>query len=439
MLQAPWRICKYLFRTAWKACKWPLLLTLPVTILPIIGGIIGGFYFPYWNHSLVSGNVDAFLQDVKDQSNDWGVPGAMSFRQFQDINNGFHVLRLNSDDWASKLGFVLPLAYGDWKYFVDTPVNKFGSLDSLMLDSTCSTGTTPPKEQWVYLSDFGWPGLSDWDTAFSAVVQAAYVPSALNETRLFFAMCHGTAKFLCGVWSVKPPALLHFKVEDHPPRREDLDPGVQYPTNLWNLRPVTVRVIEFPLKDTYTGLASDVFPGPEEQMLAITRGDRLYEQFEEWDEMRQMMLRFQDSISAHYDRKGSFLYYLGKADTWVERNLANPLGVKDLMDFTHITCFLLVAGVINGLILPPWIFLKETIMDYLGYPRRGDRVLGDAVEKPAWNEPFDLLAGLIPAFWEDASKNIKSMSVESEWRESKITTSPILEGIPSAELPVVTA
>jgi hypothetical protein len=53
--------------------------------------------------------------------------------------------------------------------------------------------------------------------------------------------------------------------------------------------PRKVRVIEFPLKDSYTALPSSVFPGPTEQILAMMCGDKLYEQFEPCNEFEQTM------------------------------------------------------------------------------------------------------------------------------------------------------
>jgi len=436
MFRTLWRGCKYLLRIVWKACKWLFLLTLPLTLLPGICGTINGLYFAYWTNNRVGRTVDALLHEVKDVANDWGIPGTMTFREFQDIHNDFHLLRINSNDWRLKLGFALPLEYSDWESNADTPVNNFANLDSLMVDTTSAT---PPKDQWVYISDFAFPSFNEWDAAFDAAVQAGYVPSALNETRLFFASCFQTAHFLCGVWGVRSPTLLHFEVDDHPPWPTDMTPGLNYATGLWNLRSVTVRVIEFPLKDAYIGLPSDVFPGPKEQILAIMRGDRLYEQFEEWNEMSQMMYRFQETIDNLYDRRGTFLYYLGKVDNWWEEHFAKLLGLEEVLNVVHLTYFVLAAGVVNCLILPPWNLVKQTAMDYLGYPKRGDWILGNTLEQPSENVVDDLIADMIPGFWESFSKKVKDEGLGSDLLLRKITTNSVAETTYSAESSATTA
>lgn len=80
--------------------------------LPIICGISNGFYFALWHDNRIDTHTDTWLQELKDLANDWGSPD-MTFRDFQDRNNDFHVLRLNSNDWASKLGFIQPQEYGE--------------------------------------------------------------------------------------------------------------------------------------------------------------------------------------------------------------------------------------------------------------------------------------------------------------------------------------
>lgn len=438
MLKTPWRAGKRLLRTSWKGFKWLFLLTLPLTILPIISGIVNGLYFAYWSDGLIDKHTDVYLHDIKDYANDWGVPGGMTFREYQDTHNDFHVLRLNTNDWNSKLGFTLPREYGDLQYNRDTPINKYASLDTLMLDTTVLAEPTPPKEQWVYISDFAWPSFNTWDGAFDTAVQGVYIPSALNETRLFFATCHGTAGFLCGVWGVRAPTLLHFLVEDFAPRSEDITPGRTYSTRLWKLRPVTVRVIEFPLQGVYTGLHPDVFPGPKEQMLGIMCGNGLFEQFEPWNEFEQVIRRFQEYIDNLYDRKGTLLYYLGKTDDWATEHLTKPLGLEKALEIVSVGFFLVIAAVTQRLILSPWHWAKEIVLDYLGSPKRGDWIFGEGLEKE-WNPWDGLMGGMMGAFWESLRKGLERAELEKDWPGGKITTSSMPGATPSVESSARTA
>jgi hypothetical protein len=422
MLKTLWRASKWLFRATWNNCKWYLLLTLPLTILPSISGVVYGFYFARWHNDRVMENVHAYLHDLKDYASDWGVPG-MTFRQYQDTHNDFHLMRLNTNDWNSKLGFILPREYGDRKYRARTPVNKYASLDALMLDTTVLAGPTPPKEQWVYISGFAFPGFNPSDTAFDSAVQSAYVPSTLNKTRIFFVTCYGTAGFLCGAWGVRQATLLHFFVEDSPPRPDGITSQLTYSTELCNLRPVTVRVIEFPLQGHHTGLPFNVFPGLREQMLAIMHGDRLFEQFEPWDEAYQAVRRFDEHMVELYHRKGTFFYYLWKAEGWAMSHLAKPLFVEDSLQIVR-TCWLIGSTVTTQfLILTPWHWAKKTVLEYLGYPKLGDWVFGNSWEKKRnpWN---GLFGDMMSAFWESVGKRLKEAEVENLWPEGKITTGP---------------
>lgn len=425
-------VSRTLFRGVWICLKWPLLLTLPITILPTITGLLYGFYFSFWRDGLVETHTNAFLHEMRDMANDWGVP-EMTFRDFQDRHNDFHVLRLNFNDWASKLGYINPIEYSYDNS--QTPINKYADLTTLMVDSSCRT--SPPQDQWVYISRWAWPTIDDWDSAFSDAVQAAYVPSILNSSRLFFVKCDSTSGFLCGIWGVRAPTLLHFHNEDAAPDLEDMEPGLTYSVPLEALRPVTVRVIELPLQDAYTGLPLSVFPGPKEQMLAMMRGDGLWEQFDPWDEFSQTWNRFDEYINEnYYERKGTMLYYLGKVDEWMADHLLKPLGLDDISTTIFSVCMLMSIGQINIFLLPPWHFIEALFKGFIGYPLPGDQILGDGFEKE-WN-PWDEIMGMPQAFMNDVIAKIKTQSGDA-YPDGKITTGS--EGLPlsSIKSPLTTA
>jgi hypothetical protein len=421
MIKTLWSAWKRASRITWKCFKWLFLLTLPLTAAAIVCGISNGFYFAFWQSSLIDKHTDAFLHEMKELDNDWGVPG-MTFRDYQDTKNDFLVMRLNFNDWVTKMGFVHPKEYGEYALELDTPINRYGDFDAFMVDTRPSCGSPPPKEQWVYISEWAWPTLNEWDTAFETAIQAGYVPSALNQSRLFFTKCR--ENFLCGVWGVRAPTLLHFLVEDSAPEPEDVDPGLTYSASLSNLRPVTVRVIEFPLIDTYTGLPSSVFPSPKEQMLAIMRGDKLYEQFEPWTEFEQILRRFHEYVDDnYYDVKGTYLYYLGKVSSWVVKRVEKPLGIQDVSAIVYTISFLSTGAIVKFFILWPWHLVKDLVSGFFGYPKRGDRILGDGSEKE-WN-PLDQMMGMggfaggFNGLFDDL---IQSAEVEKNFPGGKITT-----------------
>jgi hypothetical protein len=421
-----------LFNRSRNAIKRVFVLTLPLTIVPLISGIVCGLYCVHWKDSMMNKNIDAHLHELKDMSNDWGIPG-FTFRDFQDTNNKLHLARLNSNDWFKKLGFLLPREYGDWKYNQNTPLNKLASLDALMFDTQAWTDRKPPpKEQWVYVAGSDWMLWEPWDPAFDTAVQAGYVPSRLNATKLHFVGCWGTAKFICGIWGVRSPTLLHFLVEDETAKEEDVDAGLHYSNDLQYLRPVTVRVIEFPLKDAYTGLPSHVFPGHKEQILAIMRGDRLYEQFKPWDEFEQELLRYEEYIEQLSQRKGTLLYYLHKSEDWMADHVAKPLSLVTAMGYVNGGAF--IATVICGnLIWRPLQWAKQLILDFLGSPRRGDWILGDGSGKQ-WNMWDDWLGGG-QGFWDSFAKQLGQAQLEKLWPRGQITTSSVAGATPIFESP----
>lgn len=317
-----WKAYLWLCRKTWITIKWVFLLTLPLTFFPGIMGIIHGLYIPFWMSAAADRTADAWSHDLQVVSR--LTQGSV---HPQDSRSDFKVPRLTSNDWAAKLGFVQPEAYT--LIDDDIPLDNFAAFDGLMAaSSTClDCGPAPPKEQWVYVSDLASPSLDPWNAAFDDVVQSAYAPSSLNKTRLFSISCHEGAKYLCGVWRVRSPTLMHFTVGDSPPRPENMDPDLTYEFPFWKLRPVTVRAIELPFESRiYTGLPSTVLPGPTEVMLSIIGGDRLYEQFGPWMNARQIQRRWIQHLVVLHERKGHPLYYLSKADIWTANNLARPLG-----------------------------------------------------------------------------------------------------------------
>jgi hypothetical protein len=177
---------------------------------------------------------------------------------------------------------------------------------------------------------------------------------------------------------------------------------------------VTARVIELPLKDAYTGLPSSVFPGPKEQILAMMRGDRLWEQFEPWNEFAQLMLRFHEYLDHEfYDRKGTLLYYLGRADKWTMDRLEKPLGLETAAQIVYTINFLATLVVTRSLILWPWHFVKEPL-DFLSYPKRGDQILGDPNYKE-WNF-WDDFMGLLNMF--DQVFDDAILAEDTKWKKS---------------------
>lgn len=386
-------------------------------MISIISGIITGILLAQFADSQVERDVNAYLQNTKDFQNDWGAPG-FTFRDHQDINNELHILRLNTHDWVKKLGFIHPIQYENAQTKPDTKIDKYADLNSLMYDTTSGSR---PREQWVYISGHVFPRWNPWDGAFDAAIQAAYVPSALNDTNLFFVACGTTGSFLCGVWGVESPALIHFLIEDDPPQHKDMYEGLTYTTSLSKLRPVTARVVELPLQDVYTGGSSTTFPSEKNQILAIMSGKRLYEQFDHWDAGSQLLTRFDNYMTKLYQTKGTWLYHLGNVQSWVETTIFDPLGVATM----HQVIFsmnMLTGGLITRiLVLWPWHWVKDFVLDYLGYPSLATRIMAqNKYDNPVEEMVADMFNGMmgIPDMLGDLIKNLENQKNDPYFRRS---------------------
>ncbi|KAK4633538.1 hypothetical protein CLAFUR0_03020 [Fulvia fulva] len=388
-----------MFRTIGRAIKGLLLLTLPITILPIFSAVFGGIGFSIWHNRHITENTDKFLYEIKDSLHDWGVGGGVpSFRDFQDTHNDFHLMRINSNDWTAKLGLLLPEEY-----------------------TSCHATAKMPKEQWVWLAWYGFPTYNlEWDGAFNHALQCVHAHKPLNASGFFYAQCSGTAGFLCGVWSTRPPALVHFVVEDEPLDVADIDESLTYSAPSDKLVPVTARIIEFPLKDAYTGLPLNKFSGYKEQILSIISGDRFYEQFEPYDSMQQTLTHFNEYIDKLWDAKGTLLNRINKMDTWMVDYVTTPLGIEDAIGFMHGLIFELVAGLTQGLVMGPAQSIWKFVEQFSGRPKRGDWILGDVDDLS--QEPANIMDDILGGFWASLEETIaKEKSSATAEYEAVIT------------------
>ncbi|KAF2664371.1 hypothetical protein BT63DRAFT_460672 [Microthyrium microscopicum] len=430
MFRAALSGCMWLLRNGWKTFKLLFLLSLPLTALPIFIGILNGIYFALWNDAEIRRNSDTYLYEIRDHLRDWGYRD-YSFRAFSDTHNYMNLMRLNTNDWASKLGFILPREYTELAYEVDPPISKYADLETLMYfandPALCEPDKRAPKEQWVWITEWGWPLIDDWDAALVAAMSEIN-PSKMNQTRIFFVSNRegsgsGTGGFLAGVWAVRAPTLMHFVIEDEAPEPEDIPSGVTYAADLKDLRRVTTRVIDLPLADAYTGLPSKTFPGKKEQILSIMNGDRLWEQFEPWNELQQMLNRFNEHNEIVFDRKGTINYYIGETDDWITDNIHERLGLVALMDGVSQMFFLTGWLSMRGLVLFPWNLGKEMIMEYLGHPKRGDVIVGDLSTRKRVNPLDFLMDGMsdeLKKLWADAAAKENN---EKIWPGGSMSTS----------------
>lgn len=321
-----------------RAIRWLLLLSLPITLPAIINGVYGGIALSFWR----TGHLERTLESLDlelglDSSlNAFSIPGTNSFLEFEDEQDTiYHLPQLYTRDWADKLNFVLPEQhrFSNQIAGVDVGIDAFASFDGLMRDIT--RYPNEPDETWLYVSGYNMPELaawlSKWDKSFDRFVQYYYTQEQFNQSRLAFVSCDRSG-FLCGVWGVRSPALIHMQVLPGAPSRADLNPDLTYDVDLKYLRRVSVRVIDLPLKSSVsTGLPRNCFPGHFEQLLAVISGDRFWEQYEAWDDTDQLMKLYNKDVLELKEQRGTPLYYLSEYEDWTIRHVTKPIGIEENM------------------------------------------------------------------------------------------------------------
>lgn len=366
----------------WKLFKFLFLLTLPLTILPLFQGSLGGLLFPLFQARHITKTTECYLQNVKSAVSDWGVGGdAPSFQQFQDKNNGFHLTRVNSNDWLRKLGFLLPKGYSDINYVLehDTPIDKQASLSHLMRKKN----STKPREQWLFLTSVEWIDWDGWNAAFDDFLQYSYTNPRLNNSVAFhFAECStaSTASFLCNVWNTRSPALIQFLVEDDNPSEpsdpapEEEEEELTYTTPLSNLLPVQVRIIELGLQEAYTGHPWTTFPSKTLQLHSLIAKEGMLQQFPPYTSPDELLLRRFNEYMDKLDAPGTILNAINEADWWMVRNVNEPLGIEEVVTFLHSLSFtisLVGAMFVDAVVVRPTQWLWD---EFLGTPKAGDVV-----------------------------------------------------------------
>jgi len=330
----------HILRILIRLALFTFALTSPITIFPIIFGIGGGVNFHFWNHGKIEEHINSFTVEAKMKSSlsYWNVPGALTIHEFFDQKAPFHIPSLDSFDWAKKLDLIMP---NEHQYDQATGMDMIGSLNGLVR----KTDPTIPRRYWVYVTSLPAWMASPWDEAFSSLLQHLYVHPLPSDTDIFYLDC-ARAGFLCGVWGVKNPALVHFEVEDT--TLADLKSGVQhddpedarlpdmfspeytyaYPDDA--LQPVTARIIELPLEcdEAIKLLPRSTFPSPILQLRTLILDllpDDIHALWDEYSPSQQIIRRFQDRLDFLTERRGTLWYYLNEADNWYTYHILEPI------------------------------------------------------------------------------------------------------------------
>jgi hypothetical protein len=405
------------------------LLSLPITFFPVIWGVQGGIKFHFWFHRQIEENTNAMTFEIEQDQrlSYWNVPGAQTIHQFQDNKAPFHIPQLRLVDWMEKLELGKPDLYPE----EDPGIDRMANLDDLVR-TTGLNEQGAPTEYWVYITFMPEYSSSAWDAAFSEILQKTNFHPLRPEVAVYYLDCL-KSQFLCGVWGVKQPSLVHFTVS--PDTLADLtsDDTSSYSTHLTHqyacpahqLHPVSARIIELPLSgdDAVPFLPRNTLPTPLLQLRTLLLDaphSAILEHFDPWDPLRQTLRRFQDLIDDLVEQEGTFWHRLNVVDRWYTDGVLEPLLGKELCTeiLTQIQGFVFtVVWLATEVARIPfyigwWVYSWYFGLGWDGEPM-GTHVWPGSGEEGDGNGQGDTMFGdMMAGFWEFAAEKMAAQSVE---------------------------
>jgi hypothetical protein len=403
---------------------YTFLLSLPITIFPVSWGIQGGVHFHFWSHRRIAENTNAYLFDIERHGSlsYWNVPGAQTIHEFQDSKGPFCRPSLRLLDWTKKLSVLKP----DSEAEGDPGIDRTASLDDLVRRSV-SSPRRMPESYWVYVTWLPEYSSNPWDTAFSELLQEMYVHPLDPSVEVYVLDCLAS-QFLCGVWGVKHPSLVHFQVGNE--TLAELEASGQHTPQLYYhynhpfdmLYPVTARVIELPLEgdDAVHFLPRNTLPTPYLQLRTLLRDapkSAITAHFDAWEELVQTLTRFQDVHDAQTERYGSLSYRVSKADSWYTDHVLKPIFGKDINEFLKDTQNLIFTVVMlcAALIRLPFQFAWSLYTQYAGLAWTGEPMGAHQypIDEDGEYAGDTMMDDMMAAFWPFAAEKLHAASVEA--------------------------
>lgn len=430
---------KRTFRICWRVSFAIFLISLPVTFFPIVAGIEGAWTFHFWNRAQIHHHVQSlqFEAESRGHLNYFNVPGAMGIHDFLDTQGPFHIPKLSSFDWLDKLGVTQPNENLDLAAGVD----KTASFDGLVRDASFPEHSVKPTRWWVYVTSGAEWRQTSWNDAFSDLLQQLYVKPLPSDIGILYLDC-ASASFLCGVWGVKIPSLLHFSVEQESliTRQEKeaesetdeelswLDGLMEqnYTYNSWegNLYPVTVRTIELPLDEDQPLLPRSTLPTPALQLRALMLDPHPEDLLEHWDPHRveiQVLRRFNDLADDLSEKVGTWRYYFNEWDKWYSQTIIHPLFGKEFagssgflaeVQNTVFTIGFLLAEAIHF----PFTMAWEVYAWYFGLGWDGEPIENMSIDSEMAIEGGSMMDDMFAGFLDFVKQNLSVEASESAGR-----------------------
>lgn len=364
-----WRGIKWIFYSVKRLVTLSLrllfytaIISLPVTFFAITSGIIGAVTQHIWLHDRIMRHTNSFMMemDMDEFQNYFDMPSSgLSMRDFQQQQGPFHIPRIRTADWMASLGITQPREL-DASIDPNLSSMDLANLRAVVRDESHPTDLIKSGSTWIYVTSL--PDLmpSQWDHAFDQVLmemsyQGGYLPGGAEVMYLDCA----SSGFLCGVWNVKTPSLMHFEVQNTTlaswkrdisrkrSRNEDLRDvdewfeenymtGYTYTSNERRMYPVKVRVIELPLEDEYAQslLPRGTLATALIQLRAILLDEDPQDLLSHWSPynvVEQFMIRFQEHIYHLSERPGTWRFKLSKVDNWYDDNVLTPIFGEDFV------------------------------------------------------------------------------------------------------------
>lgn len=422
------RILRLAARLLW----YTFLLTLPLTLLPILVGLLGGVVFHFWSHDGVRENTEAFMREIEWQSSldYWSVPGAQSIHDFMDNKGPFFIPRLRVIDFVEK--FQLSSPSKDEETLLTEGIDRKASLDDLV--RCMFHAPDAPTEYWIYITDFPDFSHDPWDEAFDMLLQQSHLRPFPNSTSLYYVDCTRSA-FLCGVWGVRRSSLVHISIsnasladidasreQDDDQEQQDAGESLEYSCSREVLHPATARVIEFPLEDEDAAamFPRNTLPTPYLQLRTILfelPSSAISSFFDAWNPQVQLFRRFNDHARDIRAKPNTLWHYLDEADEWYADHVLVPLFgesiednvLKPTQDIAFTAMF-----VVSELVRIPFTLGWEIYAWYFGLAWDGEPQ--DTTPFPETAEeatPPNMFDDMMAGFWDFVEKNMSAQAAEN--------------------------
>ncbi|KAF2722002.1 hypothetical protein K431DRAFT_284442 [Polychaeton citri CBS 116435] len=365
-------------------------LFLPV-ITTFLSGIFGAIVYSSWRSRSLDRGVQLYLRAIDDidSSSRFNLPGASSLYNLQgQVGPPFYVTQLRVFDWISKLGLEKLASHLPFNEPVEGEpepgIDSIARLDGLFkdVDGVSCAGVSNAKEFWVYVSLWSLPTVFPWDAAFDELVMFHDANPLPDGVELAYVDCF-SEPFLCHIWEVQSPAMVHFQILDEL-TDDDYEMVAGQPLGANSeivpterLRSVQVHVIDLPLSEKSPQIMpNNTFPSPAATLRALTTQpkDDLLAQYEEYEYLNNQMSVFNEYYYEFSDTN-TFLYYFYEVDNWLADNIIEPLGLEESFQFFHTLVFILVNNFIELTAAPLralWAYVKD---EFLAKPREGDALV----------------------------------------------------------------